>query len=81
MKEEGISRGNVYGSYVHGIFDREGIAKGIVDALRKEKGILEGKEAAVDYRAYRERQYDKLAEGLRESLDMELVYRVIKEGV
>ncbi len=42
---------------------------------------MEGKEAAVDYRAYRERQYDKLAEGLRESLDMELVYRVIKEGV
>ena len=81
MKEDGISRGNVYGSYVHGIFDREGIAKGIVDALRKEKGILEGEGAAVDYRAYRESQYDKLAEGLRESLDMELVYRVIEEGV
>ena len=37
--------------------------------------------AAVDWDAYQQQQYDKLADGLRAGLDMDLVHRIIEEGV
>ena len=32
-------------------------------------------------KAYKEEQYDKLAQVMRDNMDMELVYRIIEEGV
>ena len=32
------------------------------------------------YRDYQARQYDLLAEGLRNAMDMEQIYRILKEG-
>ena len=40
VKTDGFSRGNVYGSYVHGIFDAEGMAPSIVRILLKHKGLI-----------------------------------------
>ena len=34
---DGYSRGNVYGSYIHGIFDREGVAEEIAESLAKKE--------------------------------------------
>ena len=77
----GGNLGNVYGSYVHGIFDSESIAEKIVQALMRKKGIDEKKIQEVarglDIVAYKEQQYDKLAAGLREALDMEYIYEVM----
>ena len=75
-KRDGASCGNVWGSYVHGIFERAESAQGLVNALFATKG-LSSTAAAIDYRSYQEEQYDKLAAGLRESLDMERVYRIL----
>ncbi len=80
MEESGFSRGNVYGSYIHGIFDGPGIADGILNALRIENGLPELEEGQKDYKAYKERQYDRLADGLRKSLDMERIYQILEEG-
>ncbi|MCI9589069.1 MAG: cobyric acid synthase [Lachnospiraceae bacterium] len=81
VKIDGYSRGNVYGAYVHGIFDAEGMAPAIVKALASKKGVdLAGEMKHFDYKAYRESQYDKLAAILRESLDMEAIYRILEEG-
>lgn len=76
-KEDGLNRGNIYGTYVHGIFDGEGIAGRLVELLAKGKGADMGGLKEMDYRAYRQGQYDKLAQGLRESLDMEQIYRIM----
>lgn len=81
MHEEGLGRGNVYGSYVHGIFDRDGIADTIVSALRRKKGYDSPPEEKVSYRDFRESQYDRLAKELRKSMDMEMIYRIIREGI
>ncbi len=80
VRADGWSRGNIYGSYVHGIFDHEGIAGDIIRALRKKKGLTEESAGAFDYPAYREEQYDRLARVLRESLDLERIYRILEEG-
>lgn len=81
MHQEGWGRGNVYGSYVHGLFDGEGIAETVVNALGREKGLPASKTGKLDYQAYKESQYERLAAGLRESLDMERIYQILEEGI
>jgi adenosylcobyric acid synthase len=78
---DGAFAGNVYGTYVHGVFDKEAVAKAVVKALGDAKGIDTEDIAGVDYQEFKERQYDLLAEGLRGHLDMESVYRMLEEGV
>lgn len=69
--------GNVYGSYIHGIFDGDGIADTIIRCLAQKKGVDLGEIQSFDLNAYKEAQYDKLADAVRSGLDMELVYRVV----
>ncbi len=80
-KEDGIHLDNVYGTYVHGIFDREQVARGLVLALAEKKGITFSFSETMDYEAYRQAQYDRLAQVLREHLDMTEIYRILEEGV
>lgn len=67
---------NVYGSYVHGIFDTREVAGTIIKVLYGKKGIAY-QNGAMDRAAYKELQYDLLAKQLRESLDMEKIYEMI----
>lgn len=73
--------GNVYGSYVHGIFDAPGITDAILLALCQRKGVSFDLLGTFDLHAYKERQYDILADAVRGGLDMELVYRVLNREV
>lgn len=77
---DGAWSGNVYGCYVHGIFDAPGCAKGFVSALLKEKGYDPSRVKVTDWKAYKEEQYDKLADIIRASLDMERIYQIIETG-
>ena len=77
QKADGICAGNVYGTYVHGVFDADGIAAKIVEALATKKGISMEAVTQQNYQEFKETQYDKLAETLREYLDMDAVYRMI----
>ncbi len=77
-----ISNGsNVYGTYLHGIFDEEGIGKEILGTLCKNKGILLEEIYEFDYRQHKEEQYDKLADAVRSALDMDKIYQIMEEGV
>ena len=82
-KRDGTACGNIYGTYVHGIFDGPGVAAAVTEALLEAKGIsgLKTENGDFDYHAYRESQYDKLAQELRTSLDMEAVYRILEDGL
>ena len=37
--------------------------------------------SGIDMAAYRNQQLDLLAEGIRASMNMDLVYRIIEEGI
>ena len=71
---------NVYGTYVHGIFDKGCIATAVVQALARKKGIWIEEEAFEDYRSFKEKQYDRLADTLREYLNMEEIYGMLREA-
>ncbi|MCD8153038.1 MAG: cobyric acid synthase, partial [Clostridiales bacterium] len=76
-KTEGMNCENVYGTYIHGIFDREETARTVVQALAARRGIDLSDLEATDYAAYKEAQYDKLAGILRRHLDMERIYGIL----
>ncbi len=80
--QDGISRGNVYGTYIHGIFDKEEVFRTVTAALAKHKGIEaeyveEMVREGIDLKGFKERQYDLLADQLRRHLDMEQIYRIM----
>ncbi len=79
-KPDGMAAGNVFGTYVHGVFDRAESAQALVNCLLARKG-LDPSAQGVDWREYQEKQYDKLADGLRASLDMEQIYRILEAGI
>lgn len=71
---------NVYGSYVHGIFDQAKIADAILHALAKKKGVALEEGGMLDYQVFKEKEYDKLADTLREYLNMEEIYGMLREA-
>ena len=81
-KQDGCCRDNLYGTYVHGIFDKAEVAETIIRALMKEKGMEpEVGGLSFDYEKYREEQYNRLADTMRKYLDMEAIYRILEKGV
>ena len=77
---------NVYGTYVHGIFDKAAIASALVKALAEKKRItVDSRESmngelCMDYKDFKEKQYDKLADTLSEYLNMENIYGILRDA-
>lgn len=74
------SNEKVYGTYVHGIFDKGEIAAAIVQSLAEKKGIFLENGGLEDYQGFKEKQYDKLADTLREYLNMEEIYGILRDA-
>lgn len=70
----------VYGTYVHGVFDKGETACALIHALAQKKGIAMEQESGSDYRAYKEKQYDMLADMLSAHLDKEKIYGLLREA-
>ncbi len=63
-----------WGTYLHGIFDNTAI----IQYILSHNGFI--KDIAVkDYAAFKEEQYNKLAKLIRDNVDMEYVYGVLKQ--
>ena len=79
---DGAYAGNIYGTYVHGVFDAPLVAHTVASSLAKRRGkeIAAPSPAALDRDAYKEAQYDALAALVRESIDLEAVYRIMEEA-
>ncbi len=71
-----LNSGNVYGTYVHGIFDHAGIASSIIKALSLKKGV-EYSPKDIDFESYKEKEYDRLAEIIRDHMDMDAIKEIL----
>ena len=76
-KEDGCCKGTVFGTYLHGIFDEQEFRSAFVRILCRIKGVPYQPGEKITYQEYKEQQFDKLAEELRNSLDMDRIYRII----
>ena len=71
---------NIYGSYVHGLFDEGTIANSMLQTLAEKKGIEIESGEFEDYQTFKDKQYDKLADTLRMYLNMEEIYEMLGES-
>jgi adenosylcobyric acid synthase len=70
--------GRVFGTYLHGIFDNDFLRRHIINALRREKGLAPLSPAeTMTTREQRQRDYDRLALVVRESLDIDRIYEIM----
>ena len=75
-----IRRDNIFGTYLHGIFDSAEFRAGFLAALCAKKGIPSLSEYVFDLRQYKEEQFDILEAAVREHLDLPFIYRILEEG-
>lgn len=72
--------GKVIGTYLHGIFDGSDFRHDFFNQVRDSKGLEMLTEKTQEYKAFKEEQYDKLADCLRQNLDMEKIYEIINQS-
>ena len=76
---DGCRRENVFGTYLHGLFDSGELVEKLASWLCARKGLTAETAAPEPRTAYKERQYDALAAGLRAALDMKMLRRILEE--
>ena len=77
----GNCKGNVYGTYLHGVFDERPVAETIVRALFAQKGLDSEAVSGVDIKSFQDTQYDLLAQTMREHLHMQKIYDILEAGI
>ncbi|HHW30262.1 MAG TPA: cobyric acid synthase [Clostridiaceae bacterium] len=77
VKIDGVRNGDVLGTYIHGIFDNMEFTSGIINNLRKRKGLNRENIITLSFKEYKEEQYNKLSQLLRDNLDMKKIYDIV----
>ncbi len=68
--------GNSFGTYIHGILDNQTVIDYILAPFRDK---LTKNTPSIDYREFKEQQYDKLADHLRKHIDIQALYKIMTE--
>lgn len=72
------NNGQILGTYLHGLFDNDSFRTGVLGYLRKKKGMVNaGKDRSLNFQESREEDYSKLAEAVKGSLRMDLIYKAL----
>lgn len=70
--------GNVMGTYLHGVFDNPCFLRAFINHLRSYRGLPPLFGETVDYKHYKQRQYDRLAGHVRANVDMPAIYQILR---
>ena len=65
------------GTYIHGILDNAPVIEHLLAPFAEK---LAQRETAFDYRAFKEQQYDLLADHVRAHLDMQKLYQILQDN-
>ena len=69
--------GRVWGSYLHGLFDNDGLRHRLISRLMSVDEVELTRGRLGSFRRWKEEQYDKLASHLRNHLDMNRIYQIM----
>ena len=75
---DGCISGNVFGTYLHGLFDTGSLTQKLAEYLCQRKGISCEQAAPISHAEYQEQQFDLLADGIRRALDMKTIYALME---
>lgn len=70
--------GNVFGTYIHGVFDNDVFRRSVLNAIRHSKG-LEALANTRNVMAEKQQAYEHLADVVENALDMEKLYQIMGE--
>lgn len=70
--------GNVFGTYIHGVFDNDVFRRSVLNAIRHSKG-LEALANTRNVMAEKQQAYEHLADVVENALDMEKMYQIMGE--
>lgn len=76
-REEGCVLNNCVGTYIHGVFDETNFREKYIKTIFDKKGISFD-EKTIDIKEYKESQYNKLADLIRENMDMDKIYEILE---
>ena len=71
---------NVFGTYLHGVFDDIDFTRTILNNTRKMKNLEPIKSKVESFDEFKNKEYDKLADFLREHLDVKKIYEIMKNS-
>lgn len=80
IKDGAISRdGKIMGTYIHGIFDNDRFRRTFLNKINKKSKIAHSEtEDVFEFHAFKEEQYDQLADAIRNSLDMKCIAGLLR---
>ncbi|MFH1116403.1 MAG: cobyric acid synthase [Pseudomonadota bacterium] len=67
--------GRLWGTYIHGIFDADPFRRWFIDRLRQRRGLPAKGRIVAQYDL--EPAFDRLADAVRQRLDMDLIYKIM----
>ncbi len=70
--------GNVIGTYLHGVFDELDFTRSLLNVIRNQKGLEPKTSDVGSFKAFKDKEYDKIAQIVRESVDLETIYKMIR---
>ncbi|MDO9289135.1 MAG: cobyric acid synthase [Thermodesulfovibrionales bacterium] len=73
---DGSINGNCWGTYLHGIFENDHFRRGIINNIRKQRG-LPPVACTVRYAEIKDRAIDNFANVVRENIDLNYIKKVI----
>lgn len=76
---DGSIKNRIIGTYFHGIFDNRDFTSALINKIKTDKGISHGNERIMDFREYKEGEFNKLADLYEQHLDMDSIKRIIYE--
>ncbi|SJZ37251.1 cobyric acid synthase [Selenihalanaerobacter shriftii] len=74
VSEDGL----ILGTYLHGIFDNDTFRRNLINTLRQKRGLEPLDEEVKSLKEELESSYNKLADIVRENIDLEKLYEIIK---
>ena len=78
-REDGAAEGSIFGTYLHGLFESGELTDALTRWLMARKGLDAAVARAESHWDYQQRQYDLLADAVRQNLDLAAVYRAMEE--
>lgn len=78
-QSDGCVHKNVFGTYLHGLFDTGHLTQKLAEYLCQRKGISCEQMRPISHKEYQEQQFDLLAQGMRNALDMQAIYALLNK--
>ena len=74
---DGFVRDNVFGTYLHGLFDSGELTEAMAEWLCSRKGISYEAVSPKSHDEVQEEELTKLANAVREAVDMDAIYQIL----